>query len=60
LAYLFEKFDSEKKYTEKEVNELLNQHHSFGDPAMLRRELFEKKMLRRTLDCRAYWVNKEI
>ena len=60
LEYLFEKFDTEKKYTEKEVNELLNQYHSFGDPAMLRRELFEKKMLRRTLDGRAYWVNKEI
>jgi len=26
----------------------------------LRRELFEKKMLRRTLDGRAYWVNKEL
>jgi len=60
LEYLFEKFDAEKNYTEREVNEILNQHHTFGDPAMLRRELFEKKMLRRTLDGRTYWVNKEI
>ena len=24
-----------------EVNQLLNQHHTFGDPALLRRELIE-------------------
>ncbi len=58
LEFLLEKFNTTIKYSEIEVNELLNQHHTFGDPALLRRELFEKKMLSRTIDCRAYWVKQ--
>lgn len=59
LELLSQKFDKTKKYSEKEVNDLLNQHHTFGDSALLRREMFEKKILKRTLDCREYWINKE-
>lgn len=28
--------------------------HDFGDPALLRREMFQRKMVSRTLDCRDY------
>ncbi len=56
LEYLVSKFEANKKYSEKEVNVLLNQHHTFGDPALLRRMMFGAKLLDRTLDCRAYWV----
>ena len=59
LELLSEKFDKTRKYSEREVNDLLNQHHTFGDSALLRREMFEKKILIRTLDCRSYWINEE-
>ncbi len=52
---LAEKFEAGKKYSEVEVNELLNQHHTFNDPATLRRLLFGSKLLGRTLDGREYW-----
>ena len=56
LQFLAEKFEPGKKYTEKEVNEILNQYHSFEDPATLRRLMFGKGLINRTLDGRAYWL----
>jgi len=44
-----------RKYTEKEVNLILNAHHTFGDPATLRRELVSMKLLGRKSDCSQYW-----
>ncbi|MCI0405369.1 MAG: DUF2087 domain-containing protein [candidate division Zixibacteria bacterium] len=55
LEFLADKFEAGREYSEKEVNEILNQHHTFGDPAMLRRELFMKKLLDRTPDGSRYW-----
>jgi hypothetical protein len=48
-------FAIHRRYTEREVNALLNTWHGFGDPATLRRELVEMKFLARTPDCREYW-----
>ena len=56
LCYLAGKFEKEKKYTEKEVNELLNQWHTFGDPATLRRELYNLRFLDREPSGKAYWL----
>ena len=56
LQFLAEKFVKGKKYSEKEVNAILNQYHSFNDPATLRRLMFGKKLLNRTLDGRSYWL----
>lgn len=56
LQFLALQFDSEKKYSESEVNEILNQHHSFNDPATLRRLMFGSRLLDRTIDGRNYWV----
>ena len=56
LAYLAGKFEKEKKYTEKEVNELLNQWHTFSDPATLRRELYNLRFLDREPSGKAYWL----
>jgi hypothetical protein len=58
LQYLAAKFSPGMIYTEKEVNLLLNQYHTFGDPAMLRRELFENGFIDRKLDGSAYWLKK--
>ena len=55
FQYLAQQFELGKKYTEKEVNEILNLHHTFEDPASLRRLMFGSKLLDRTLDGRVYW-----
>lgn len=58
LEYLVSKFDSEKNYTEKEINEILNQFHTFGDYALLRRDLIEAGFLERNNNGSAYWKKK--
>ncbi|MBE6890250.1 MAG: DUF2087 domain-containing protein [Ruminococcaceae bacterium] len=45
LLYLAGKFEHGRVYTEKQVNELLGQWHTYGDPATLRREMFTHKIL---------------
>ncbi|GAB1544568.1 DUF2087 domain-containing protein [Scytonema sp. NUACC21] len=55
LEYLASQFELSRIYTEKEVNQLLNRYHTFGDPALLRRELFERGLVDRKRDCSAYW-----
>jgi hypothetical protein len=59
LNYLITKFDSHREYTEREVNDLLRQWHTFEDWAILRREMFERNLLGRTPDGRRYWVITE-
>ncbi len=56
LVVLASKFIAGVKYSEIEVNEILNQHHSFGDPATLRRLLYGTNKLDRTADGRSYWL----
>ena len=58
LAYLAEKFETGRKYTEKEVNELLLSWHTFRDPATLRRELYNSRFLGRDADGALYWPEK--
>ena len=55
LAYLAEKFEPDVFYTEKEVNEIVKNWHTFGDFFLLRRELIDKKFLSRTQDGSKYW-----
>ncbi|MBC7917356.1 MAG: DUF2087 domain-containing protein [Rhodoferax sp.] len=52
---MWTRFVVRRKYTEKEVNLILNAHHTFGDPATLRRELVNMKLLGRKSDCSQYW-----
>jgi hypothetical protein len=58
LEYLATKFEVGVIYTEKQVNAILNQHHTFGDAAMLRRELFERGLINRERDGSAYWCDE--
>ncbi|MFT3955927.1 MAG: DUF2087 domain-containing protein [Piscinibacter sp.] len=45
---LWMRFDARRRYSEREVNQILNTWHGFGDHCLLRRELVEMKMLGRT------------
>ena len=52
---LWIRFDSKRKYSEKDVNSVLNAWHLFGDHATLRRELVNMDLLARKPDCSVYW-----
>ena len=54
LLWLSFCFEEGKIYTEKEVNEILNNACAFKDPALLRRELYNLRFLERTRDCSEY------
>lgn len=45
FIYLSDKFIKGKVYTEKEVNALINEWHTYGDPVTLRRELCDHRIL---------------
>lgn len=55
INYLANKFKEGRTYTESEVNEILNNLHTFNDPALLRRELYEKGFLDRDTNGSKYW-----
>lgn len=60
VHFFSEKFEQGIIYDEKEVNSILNEYHSFNDPATIRRLLFGYGYLDRSKDGRAYWkTNKE-
>ncbi len=52
---LWTRFASARKYSEKEVNAILNAWHTFHDQATLRRELVNMKLLGRKPDGSRYW-----
>lgn len=54
LLYLVQKFEPEKEYTEREVNDLLLDWHTFADPATLRRELYDYGFFDRSRDGKVY------
>lgn len=58
LIYLSDKFEKDKTYSEKEVNALLNNWHTFNDPATLRRELYNHRFLNRDSYGKEYTLEK--
>ena len=54
LWALWAKIPSRRDFTEQEISLVLRGLHEFGDHALLRRELFESRLVSRTPDCRAY------
>ena len=54
LWYLAGKIEANRQYTESEINTLLNEWTLFHDSAILRRELYNKRLLNRTADCSNY------
>lgn len=55
IEYLAEKFEAGHNYTEREVNDICNTWHTFGDFFLLRRELIDHGLLCREQDGSRYW-----
>ncbi len=60
LQYLATKVEWDRQYTEQEISELLTRFHTFGDAALLRRELYMKHFLDRKPDGSAYWKTERL
>lgn len=58
LVRIAEKFVADKKYTEKEVNEIIKDSISFTDVELIRREMFQYKLINRLRDGSEYWVEE--
>ena len=58
INWLSTKFNLDQKYSEKEVNEIIDNHHLFNDTPLLRRELISRKYLIRKDDGSIYWKEK--
>ncbi|HVG57190.1 MAG TPA: DUF2087 domain-containing protein [Hyalangium sp.] len=54
LWVLWARIPSGRIFTEREISDLLNRWHVFGDPAVLRRAMFEAGLVDRTQDGRKY------
>ena len=54
LWLLWSRIPARRVMNEREVNEHLNAQHSFGDAALLRRQLCDTGLVVRTPDCREY------
>lgn len=55
LNYIAGKFEEQRLYSEKEVNQLIEEWHLFGDYFMIRRGMIDYKMLGRTRNGSQYW-----
>lgn len=55
LNWLADRFEPGRVYSEREVNGLLDSHHTFGDAALLRRMLYDLGYLDRERDGSRYW-----
>ncbi|SNS90480.1 hypothetical protein SAMN05446037_102658 [Anaerovirgula multivorans] len=59
LSYLAGKFEVDRDYTEKEVNDICDEWHTFGDYFIMRRELVDNGLLCRSIDGSRYWKPKK-
>ena len=55
LWYLAGKLEPDRRYSEAELNDLLDAWSTFHDPATLRRELYNMKIVARTDIGAEYW-----
>ena len=54
LLYLAQKIPADADFSEREINDILLDWHTFADPATLRRELYDYRFLDRSRDGKAY------
>lgn len=54
LLYLSQKIPADTDLSEREINDILLDWHTFADPATLRRELYDYRFLDRSRDGKVY------
>ena len=54
LLHLAQKIPADTDFTEREINDILLDWHTFADPATLRRELYDYRFLDRSRDGKVY------
>lgn len=54
LLYLVQKIPADTDLSEREINDILSDWHTFADPATLRRELYDYRFLDRSRDGKTY------
>lgn len=59
LTYLACKFEFDRDYTEREVNAICDEWHTFGDYFLIRRELVDTGLLCREPNGSRYWKQKK-
>lgn len=55
LGKIADQLEAERKYTEKEINDIIRANIVFGDIELVRREMFQYRLVDRTRDGFAYW-----
>jgi len=56
LIYLASKFEFAREYTEKEINAVIDDWHTFNDSALIRRLLYEGGFIDRSKNGSKYWL----
>lgn len=59
LSWLADRIPPDGVYSERDFNALLNTLHTFGDPATLRRELYDFCQINRNPDGSGYALNPD-
>lgn len=59
LIRIAERLDPSRRYLEKEINEIIRDSIAFQDIELLRRELYQYKLVDRLRDGSAYWAEPD-
>lgn len=59
LIKIAEQIGMDRKYTEKEINEIIRQNIAFTDIELIRRELFQYRLIGRLRDGSEYWAEND-
>ncbi len=59
MFYIASKIENGVQYSEKEINNVIDQWCCFRDAALLRREMYDYRFINRTLDGKTYWKEEE-
>lgn len=59
LIKIAEQMDVNRKYTEKEINQIIRLNIAFDDIELIRREMYQYKFLGRLRDGSEYWVETD-
>ena len=58
MFYIANQLEAHKAYTEKEMNEAINEICTFNDAALLRREMYNYHFINRTEDGKVYTLEE--